>query len=279
MSSNLVTGMSPPPTSETLLRPQEAGPTAPARTRGLSPELLSQSARRLRGLALVYAVVFFLSSFLGRLLSDMDRARMAANPLYGLHDVLSIALALLVALFTRTTRVPLQVVMNLGLVFLVVSNYGIAIAEYIDPQRLDQNGWMGLSWVAVWTPLYVVAVPTPPRKAVLAMLASVSAVPAMIGYMILTGRTIFRPGGDEFFFWIVFPYLLVVLLGYVSAKVVYELGKEVSRARDLGSYRLIERLGQGGMGEVWRAKHRPSCTATSSPRTSSSAGTAAITTS
>ncbi len=77
--------------------------------------------------------------------------------------------------------------MNLGLVFLVVSNYGIAIAEYIDPQRLDQNGWMGLSWVAVWTPLYVVAVPTPPRKAVLAMLASVSAVPAMIGYMILTG--------------------------------------------------------------------------------------------
>ena len=158
--------------------------------------------------------------------------------------------------FTFSRRVPLSTVMNVGLCFEVVSSYGIACAEYLEPGRLNMNGWIGLSWVAVWTLLFTVVIPTRPRKALLAMLASVSSVPVVIGFMVATRRTTFSPEPMQFFFWIVFPYLLTTIMAYVGARVVYTLGKAVSEARELGSYRLVERLGQGGMGEVWRAQHR-----------------------
>jgi eukaryotic-like serine/threonine-protein kinase len=231
--------------------------TAGDRTTALPTDLLNQAAARLRILALLYAFTFFMAAFFPSLLLTDARQETFASPINWTPGAISIAVALAVAWVVRAIDLRPRAMTTAALVFEIASSYGIAAAEFLQPLNLG-GPWIGMSWVGVWILLFNVVVPTLPRYAVLAALASITAVPVMI----VVSRGVFGPAidwsrdGIFIFFAFVFPYLLVVIMAYVGVRVVYSLGREVSRARDLGSYRLVQRLGVGGMGEVWRADHR-----------------------
>ena len=222
----------------------------------LPPDLHEEAARRVRALALVYATAYFLAGVLPPLLSAEGRAVFFSRTLQWLTAAVSIGAALGLGWLVGSPGFSARVKILAGLAFQVLGSYGIAAAEYqniLSPiiRRDYGQADFGLSWVSVWVLQFTMVIPTPPRVALLGAALSLSAVPVMFAL----GDNMAQPP-MAFFLRLVLPYLVVLLVAYVGSRVIYRLGAEVSKAREMGSYRLVERLGKGGMGEVWRAQHR-----------------------
>jgi len=234
----------------TLLPPD----SRPSDGRGISsmlpPDLVVQVRERVALLALLVFVGFALDPlfyFLGIGAADASPADLGF-----LLDIGAAAASLGLWLVSRARTVPASRLHTIGLAYEVAICFVIALSTMLDYS--SRYGRLpNLTWAPAVIIFFPLVLPGPPARMVAAAVIAGAMSPLAVLVLQLTGRIDVGAGAylDEGI-----RSALAVLFAYMGARVVYRLGRAVAAARELGSYRLEERLGHGGMGEVWRARHR-----------------------
>ena len=215
--------------------------------RPIPVDLLKDASRRLGVVALIGAALWLIAPLADHIIDGTQ---------LGLTDlVAAISIVLSVALFfyIRFSKLDPRVILDMGLVYLVLIGLGAGLMYHWPEMKVHQTFGPEISWMGAGVIAYAALLPTKPYKMFVAGLIAVSMMPVT---MLISGARHTWEFGP---WWKVlemhFPDFVLVGVAVVISKVVATLGQQVAKAREMGSYRLGDLLGFGGMGEVYRATH------------------------
>jgi len=221
----------------------------------LPPELMAEAGWRLGPLGLLYSGAILIAHFGRRALLALTGSLSG----FGVVDAVSlaaVAIGVIVYIVSRRGALSAKRLLDFGLAFQVVGAFGIAIGGWWQGlPRTATGSFPFIPAECVWIAVFPLVVPNIPRKVLIASLLAASSGPAALALShAVTGVAIDRPLVLGTYF-LTSDYLSA-LVAYVVARIVHQFGMRLKQAREIGSYELGERIGEGGMGEVWRARHR-----------------------
>ena len=242
-----------PPTDVT---PVEAA-AARRQPRALPDDFLREASARLGIMSLVAAGLWVVGTILGRLaMRSMQRDESVAFDLT-MGDAIaavSVLASLLLFAYTRTANRNPQRILDLGLGYMILTSLALGLTFHSGPILPTLSVAPQISWIGAVILMFSAIVPSTRTKTLLAGLVAASMNPVGMLWARAQGYWNFGPASNALLMH--YPDYLLVGVAVVISHVVTTLGRQVAKAREMGSYQLGELLGRGGMGEVYKASHR-----------------------
>ncbi|MDX2053640.1 MAG: serine/threonine-protein kinase [Polyangiaceae bacterium] len=165
--------------------------------------------------------------------------------------LVGVGLSVVMVLVASFGRKSPAVVHDLGHLYLIGLCFVLGLFRHSEPSTAAQVARQ-VSPVVIPILAFASLIPAPPKTALLAFLAAAAADPLAF-LLVYAHKSV--PSLTEILFLMGSP-VLAASVGYKISRAVHRLSEGIVKAREVGSYHLVERLGMGGMAEVWRADHR-----------------------